>query len=175
MADVHFEIERKYLIEYPDIPWLESFADGERAEIVQTYLRSEGGETRRVRRWASRGEVRYYETVKRRISGIKCEENERAITEDEYRARLTLADPDRHPIQKTRYRVPYGGKLLEIDVYPFWQDRAILEIELEDESENPPIPQQLRVIREVTDDGRYKNAALAKKWDFEDELWITRK
>ena len=47
-------------------------------------------------------------------------------------------------------------------MYPFWKDRAILEIELADENEKIDFPEGIRVIREVTDDERYKNASLAQ-------------
>lgn len=156
----HFEIERKFLIRYPDISWLESLAGCQRINMVQTYLASEDGEVR-VRRWEANGEVLYYETAKRKISGIKRQEIEREISEDEYGSLLTHADPQKRPIEKTRYRLPYAGRCLEIDVYPFWQDRAILEVELEDDDEDIRLPGGIRVIREVTEDDRYKNASLA--------------
>ena len=35
-----YEIERKYLIEYPDTAWLESLPNCERVEIIQTYLKN---------------------------------------------------------------------------------------------------------------------------------------
>ena len=39
---------------------------------------------------------------------------------------------------------------------------AVLEIELTDENDSVDFPPQLRIIREVTDDPSYKNAALAE-------------
>ena len=72
------------------------------------------------------------------------------------------ADPSRRPIRKTRYCLTFGKQYFEIDVYPFWQDKAILEIELSDESDQICFPDMIRVIKEVTDDPTYKNAALAK-------------
>ena len=47
-------------------------------------------------------------------------------------------------------------------MYPFWKDRAILEIELADEDEKIDFPEFIKVIKEVTDDERYKNASLAQ-------------
>jgi CYTH domain-containing protein len=46
-------------------------------------------------------------------------------------------------------------------VFSFWDDRAFLEIELADEEEEFTLPAGLRLIREVTDDPRYTNAALS--------------
>ena len=41
-------------------------------------------------------------------------------------------------------------------------DKAILEIELRDEDEEVRLPQEIRVLKEVTNDPEYKNAALAR-------------
>ena len=50
-----------------------------------------------------------------------------------------------------------------MDVYPFWSDRAVLEVELESEDEAFDIPPFISVIKEVTGDKRYSNKALAKE------------
>ena len=72
------------------------------------------------------------------------------------------ADPDRRPIEKTRYCLTYENQYFEIDIYPFWQDKAIVELELCDECDTIHMPSELKVIREVTEDAAYKNSALAK-------------
>jgi len=71
------------------------------------------------------------------------------------------ADVTRRQIRKTRYCLTWGIQYFEIDVYPFWDDKAIVEIELSDENEAIDFPPQLNIIREVTDDPAYKNAELA--------------
>ena len=55
-----------------------------------------------------------------------------------------------------------------LDVYDFWSDRATAEIELSTEDEEAELPPCLQVIREVTADRRYKNAALAREVVFEE-------
>ena len=50
-----------------------------------------------------------------------------------------------------------------MDIYPFWQDRAILEVEVRGEEETVLLPRGLHVIREVSADKRYKNVNLAKE------------
>ena len=65
------------------------------------------------------------------------------------------------PIRKDRYCLTEDSQYFEIDIYPFWNDRAILEIELTDPEEEIRFPKMLKVIREVTEDENYKNAALA--------------
>ena len=157
MAD-GLEIERKYLIAYPRT---EDLTGAEQVEIAQTYLSAEAGETHRVRRWVCRGETRYFETRKRPITHVTCREEEREVDEVTYRSLMAVRDPARKTVEKVRYRLPYGGHIVEIDVYPFWRDRAILEVELSREDEEIALPDGIRVIREVTDDSRYKNVSLA--------------
>ena len=164
------EIERKYLIRYPEESWLDGLPGSSRAELVQTYLKSADGETQRVRTWTENGRTLRYHTVKRRLTDLTRIEEEREITETEYQELLREEDPDRRPIRKTRWRVPYEGHLLEIDLYPFWQNQAVLECELESEEEEARFPSELRIIREVTADARYLNSSLARNIPEEDIL-----
>ena len=159
---VPIEIEHKYLIARPDPAVLLSQPGVRVLSIEQVYLRSEPGVTRRVRRTSENGEVHYYRTEKRRISTMSAYEDESEISLPEYSAAVRESDPKRRIIRKTRYKIPFGGFLCEIDVYPFWKDRAILEIEVPSEGTNPPVPDFVTVLKDVTSDRRYKNAALAK-------------
>ena len=157
-----FEIERKFLIEYPDLKWLAAMPNCRRVEIIQTYLKSEKGEEIRVRQRGADGHYVYFETTKRKISDVKRVEIERRLSESEYLSLLMEADTTRRQIRKDRYCLTYDGQYFEIDVYPFWKDRAIAEIELSDEKTAIRFPEEIRVIREVTGDDAYKNASLAK-------------
>ena len=76
--------------------------------------------------------------------------------------RLREADPDRRTIQKERYCLADGNQYFEIDIYPFWNDKAILEIELSDPDEEIRFPSMIKIIKEVTEDKNYKNASLAR-------------
>ncbi|MBQ9851382.1 MAG: GNAT family N-acetyltransferase [Ruminiclostridium sp.] len=163
-----YEIERKFLIAYPDVSILEAWPDMTRWEMVQTYLLSQPEDEVRVRQRTQDGISRWFHTVKRG-EGIKRQEEEREITREEYQALLTQADPTKRVLHKTRYCLPYRGKLLEVDLYPFWQDQAVLEVELEQEDDLISIPPQLTVLREVTGDAAYKNAVLAKSPDKTDK------
>ena len=157
-----FEIERKYLIEYPDVNLLASLPDCQSVEIIQTYLKTEDGSEKRVRLRSADGHRTYYCTIKKAVSDIKRVEIENQISQDEYLRLLTDADPDCRPIQKTRYCLTHQGQCFEIDIYPFWNDKAIMEIELRDENTAIHFPPQIKVIKEVTADKQYKNASLAK-------------
>jgi CYTH domain-containing protein len=159
--DETYEIERKFLIEYPDVAALEQLPNCKRVEILQTYLSTSDGQETRVRQRGADGNCIYLLTTKRKITEWKRVEEERKISQHEYLKLLMDADPSRRSIRKTRYCLTSGNQYFEIDVYPFWKDKAILEIELSDESEQIHFPDMIRVIKEVTDDPSYKNAALA--------------
>jgi len=156
------EIERKFLIEYPDMAALCAMPGAVCAQIVQTYLLAPDGDEIRVRARTQDGCTRYVKTLKRRIDDVKRIEIEEEIPPQTYLALLKQADSARRPIEKTRCCLPFAGHLIEIDVYPFWNDRAIAEVELHDEHETVLLPDCIRVIREVTGDIAYTNAALAR-------------
>ena len=155
-----YEIERKFLIEYPNISWLEK--NCKKLEIIQTYLNSNEDEEIRVRQRGYNGNYIYTQTIKRSVSDIKRIEIEKRLSKDEYLELLMNADTSKHPIRKTRYCLVYKNQYFEIDIYPFWKDKAITEIELNNENQEIEIPKQLKLIREVTNDKRYKNSELAK-------------
>lgn len=158
-----YEVERKFLIEYPDIALLQSLENCQRVEIIQTYLTSKDGEEVRVRQRGCDGSYIYFKTIKRRISGLKCVEIEDRLSKDEYLALLMSADTSKRQIRKDRYCLTYRNQYFEIDVYPFWTDKAIAEIELSNETDPIFFPDYIKVIKEVTEDLSYKNSALAKE------------
>ncbi len=156
------EIERKFLIEYPDIGWLENNPNCNKIEIIQTYLKSSADEEVRVRQRGRDGHYIYFKTTKKKVTGLKRIEVETRLSQSEYLALLMDADTSKRQIRKNRYCLTYEGQYFEIDVYPFWNDRAIAEIELSDENAEIVFPKQLKIIKEVTDDKAYKNASLAE-------------
>lgn len=156
------EIERKFLIKYPDIKWLESLPNCRKVDIIQTYLVSGNGDELRVRQRGENGSYICFKTRKRLIDGMKRIELEERLSQEEYMRLLMEADPTKRPIRKTRYCLTWDNQYFEIDVYPFWNDRGVAEIELSDENTPIRFPKELKVIREVTDDPTYKNAALAE-------------
>ncbi len=163
------EIERKYLIERPADTVLARHS-AERWEIVQVYLRSESGVTARVRQVTEGEQTRYYYTEKRRVSDLTAEENEREIGSLEYMSLFQRADTTLKPIRKRRWRMPYMGRVLEVDVYPFWEKTAVLEVEFASESDVADIPEWIHVLKDVTGDVRFKNVSLAREVPSEDSL-----
>lgn len=157
-----YEIERKFLIEYPNIIELKKLPNCQRVEIIQTYLNAPEGEESRVRQRGIDGNYIYYQTTKKKVTDLKRVEVERRLSKDEYLRLLMDADPACRPIRKTRYCLTYDNQYFEIDVYPFWQDQAIIEIELSSENAEIRFPKQIKVLKEVTGDDLYKNASLAR-------------
>ena len=161
----NLEIERKFLVEYPDVRTL---CVRRSAAILQTYLADgEGGSQRRVRRITENGRVRYTYTEKVFRSASVREEHERDISADEY-AELIKQDKGT-PVDKTRYAFDYMGQLFELDCYSFSDRFAIMELELRSEKQRILFPDNINVLREVTTDHAYSNAALANAGAFPDE------
>ncbi|MBQ4339863.1 MAG: AAA family ATPase [Firmicutes bacterium] len=156
------EIERKFLIEYPDMNWLENYPLCKKAEIIQTYLNSNSDDEIRVRQRGLDGNYSYSHTLKKKVNDKKRIELEFRLSKDDYLRSLMEADTNKHQIRKTRYCLAYMNQYLEIDIYPFWNDKAILEIESCSEDEPVNIPKEIKIIKEVTADEKYKNKSLAE-------------
>ena len=152
----------------PDLKLLES-CDGVRIKkIEQTYLEYESGKNARVRRIDEGGRVSFVKTVKQRISALSSFEDEHEIDENTYADELLHADKTKQTVRKTRYCIPFDNHVIEIDVYPFWNDRAILEVELASEDESFSLPDHIKVIKEVSEDSRNKNTKLAESGPFDE-------
>lgn len=157
---IPYETERKFLIFKPTITVLKQLG-ATKVDIVQTYLKSENGVERRIRQRGVDGNYTYYYTEKEKVSSGKRIERERSISQEEYISLLVEADTTKHQIVKERHCFVYKSKYFELDIYPFWDDKAILEIELSDINDPFKIPDSLHVIKEVTEDDDYKNSSLA--------------
>ena len=165
---IPYEIERKFLIKYPDIEFLESLPNCQKVDIVQTYLLNVTGKERRVRARGQNGHYIYYLTEKEPVSSGRRVEIERRLTQEEYVKYLMEADPNLHTIRKTRFCLSYNSFYFEIDVYPNWHNQAFIEVELHDEKETINFPEFIEVIREVTNDTQYTNHELAKSMPIEE-------
>lgn len=157
------EIERKFLIMYPDIDELRAMPGYRVRHISQTYLnanaRVNGG---RVRRIEEGGEVSYVYTYKEGVSTMTRREYERELTREEYEELMRYQRKGTVTIEKDRHIFDYAGLTYELDVYTFWDDRATLEAEVPSEETPIPIPPCVKLIREVTCDRRYHNSRLAE-------------
>jgi len=153
------EIERKYLLRaLPELP-----ADAASVHIEQGYLPLDHDPPGRLRQMReASGAVRRLLTVKRG-EGLVREETEQELDAATF-TRLWPATAGRRLV-KRRWYVPVEGRAemrWEIDEF---LDRALvlLEIELPDPDAVVDLPPWLScvMIREVTDDPAFRNAALA--------------
>lgn len=158
----NFEIERKYIIKMPDFEALRKKSD-RIIEITQAYIgQDENGFNCRLRKTVENGKTCFIFTAKKKISDIKRIENEYYIEEAEYNELLKKRLSQRNIIHKTRYCVNENGFTYEIDIYPFWQNQAVMEVELVDEKIIPPRLDFIDIIKEVTFEKGYSNFALSK-------------
>lgn len=162
-----FEIERKFLIEMPNIDMLENLPNCRRVNITQTYLKSEKGKEIRVRKRGKDGSYIYTITEKEPITPTKRYEHERRITDIEYFTYLKDADPKVNKIEKKRYCLVYNNRYFEIDIYDFAKNHAIMEIELSSENDEFEIPNYINVIKEVTNNKSFSNYSFARHFPAE--------
>jgi CYTH domain-containing protein/predicted ATPase len=162
------EIERKFLIKKPTDNILSGLNFSSKSEIIQTYLKStdENIERRVRQRGSSCDGYSFYYTEKTKVSMIERVEIENKISMKEYINYLTESDTSLHQIRKTRYCFLHENQYFEIDIYPFSDDYAIMEIELSSADDKVVIPEFIDVIKEVTDDNDFKNHSLAKTLKF---------
>lgn len=159
---IPLEIERKFLIKKPDLDVLSHNASITVVDIVQTYLKSSGNAERRIRQRGQNGNFSYYLTEKREIDSLRRVELEKKISEKEYISYLSEMDISLAPIVKKRICFVYNSQYFEVDLFDFCNDRALMEIELTSEATSIDYPNFIEVIKEVTNDPRYRNHSLAK-------------
>lgn len=153
------EIERKFLVADPGI-----VAGLEAERLAQGYLGRIGGFHLRVRLAIDpAGGRRAWLTLKSDAPGIAREEREAEMSPD-LAARLLATLPERHRIEKLRHHLPAEG----LPGFTWVIDRFLgrheglwlAEIELDRADRAVALPAWLGA--EVTDDPRYRNAALAE-------------
>lgn len=167
------EIERVWVLRA--MPAIPPGADVELWEIEQGYLAPEAGSERelarlgfpegRLRRIVEpSGAERYFHTVKRG-AGIVREEIEREITRAEFEAAWPHTRGRR--LAKTRHRVRIGALVWEVDLFRDLRSAGgalvMAEVELADAAQRVEMPAWIAplVVREVSEDPRYRNSALA--------------
>ncbi len=145
------EIERKFLLK--DDSWREQAVG---TWYRQGYMSSKSGVTVRVRVAGDQG----YLTIKGLAQGISRLEFEYEIPVTE--AEIMLDSLCHQPlIEKTRYKLNYGGLVWEIDEFEGENKGLILaEVELQDVNQQIELPDWIGM--EVSCDPRYFNSNLAR-------------
>ena len=89
-------------------------------------------------------------------------ETEQRLTKDEYLSLLMDADTSLRQIRKNRYCLTENNLYFEIDVYPFWKQQALLEIQVNDPHQHIAFPPSLSILRDVTHDSAYKSYGISQ-------------
>lgn len=158
---MNIETEYKYIIKKPEHAILLESEGYTESYITQIYLKSEFSTHRVRRREYSSGEVVYTENKKVRLTKMSSTENEREISENEYRSLSENIEPGASVLYKTRRTFKYCGKVFELDYYDAWQNTCIMEIELESESEKIEYPDFIEIVADVTGNKTYSNHSMA--------------
>ena len=149
----HREIERKFLVR--ELP--QNLAAFPHAEIAQGYLAiAPGGVQVRLRQAGDRHTLTY----KRNVGAARIE-REIALTEEQFAVLWPATGGMR--LTKTRYDIPLGDLVVEIDVYRERHEGIIVaEVEFPDEraAREFVVPDWLGA--DVTHDDRYSNQLLAR-------------
>lgn len=158
------EIEKKFLIRMPDLKWIVKNTDVQVAKIAQTYLGlKKDGFGERVRKMTINNVTKYYHTSKKSLSNMTRIEIENEISREKYYEYMSRKNK-RGTLHKIRYIINMNNLKYEIDVYPFWEETAILEIELEHEKQKYTIPDFIEIIGDVTGNRDYSNSSLVSKF-----------
>jgi len=148
------EIERKFLVS-SGLFKAEAISNN---RIVQGFLNTDPDRTVRVRIYGMQG----FLTVKGRSNeaGTTRFEWEHEIEVAEAERLLDLCEPS--IVEKTRYKVPYGNHIFEVDEFEGENEGLVMaEIELSSPDETFYTPKWLG--QEVTGDTRYYNSYLSKQ------------
>ena len=145
------EIERKFLVDAlpDDLEWLDE------RPLRQGYVALDGDTEVRVRDDAGSWRL----TVKHGGGLLRVEED---IEIEQPRGETLYALTEGRRVEKRRHRMPYGDAMLEVDVFQgALEGLVVAEVEFADEATARAFAPPAWFGREVTDDGAYKNRALA--------------
>ena len=145
------EIERKFLVNH-DAWGKINKPEGKRYR--QGYILSDETRTVRIRV----ADDAAFITLKGRASGISRSEFEYPIPVNDGQA--ILDEMATSSVEKTRYGINYAGNLWEVDVFT-GDNSGLIVAEIELTAPNQQFEKPHWVGQEVSDDGRYTNAALS--------------
>lgn len=148
------EIERKFLV--LSTLFLEEATQAQK--IVQGYLNSNPERTVRIRIKNDKGFI----TIKGKgdSSGTTRFEWEKEISLNEAEALIQLCEPG--VIDKTRYLIPKGNHVFEVDVFE-GENKGLVMAEIELSTKDEVFEKPSWLGEEVTNDEKYYNAYLSKK------------
>lgn len=174
MSNLPLEIEYKFLIEMPSAEKLKAMPDYREKKLCQMYLElphgvDAFGSRCRIRKTEENGKVSFVKTFKRDIvsdevsAALTRVEIEDEISEDEYNTLSGFIRSGTAPVEKLRITFSFKGHTLEVDIFPFWDDKAFLEIEVQNQDIVPELPDFIKVIKDVSLDKAYRNSSIAQQ------------
>ena len=154
-------VEKKYLISMPDVEQLMKNKQCRKVHVKQHYIIDETRqEKEKIVLRRENNKNFYYKVVKK--NKVKYSNS---ITADKYINKLEDENKKFYHIHKDRYYYIFDSRCIKIDVFPFWKDKAILEVDVLNDRENIKFPKFVHIIEDVTDNESYKNYYLAEEYN----------
>ena len=154
-------VEKKYLISMPDVEQLMKNKQCRKVHVKQHYIIDETKqEKEKIVLRRENNKNFYYKVVKK--NKVKYSNS---ITADKYINKLEDENKKFYHIHKDRYYYIFDSRCIKIDVFPFWKDKAILEVDVLNDRENIKFPKFVHIIEDVTDNEAYKNYYLAEEYN----------
>ena len=164
---IPIDIQYKYIVQIKDFEYLESISSY--SKITQTYLESNAwGKEIKIKKvlTGTDNQPCYHLVTKQFMSKGKNLRSSKIITEEEARellARYDITFDEKflsRSLTKERYFFVYEGQYFNIDIYPFGNDKGVLEVHLTDELDEVKLPDFLEIVKDVTADENYRNINL---------------
>jgi len=157
------EIERKWLIDFDKVPYDIDNSYGVTARVKQTYICFDP-EIRVREYYDMDGSVYGHEmTIKTNLSEDGLVRDEVNITINQEQYDNMVIKQEGNTIYKVRYQFFADGQIIAIDVFEGdFKGLAYMEIEFANQEESDAFGNPSWVIKDVTDDIRYKNGHLAR-------------
>lgn len=182
--DIGPTYEKKYIISMVDLELLKNKYNTETVYVERTYLNPTEENVERVIKYTStidkasdtvnteqvnqqnqtnKNKIdRYYYIENCTSIDIYKDDTEKEIGIKDYNRLKQEIKPNTHPLKRKRIKFVYQGTYFEIDIYPFWSDKAILKVEKSNGKDEPvSLPKEIKILSDITGDQRYKLRNLA--------------
>ncbi|MBQ8535708.1 MAG: AAA family ATPase [Bacilli bacterium] len=154
-------VEKKYLISMPDVDQLIKNKNCRKVHVKQHYLIDETKQEKEKIVLRRENNKNFYYKVNKK-NNVKYS---KAINADQYINKLEDENNKFYHIYKDRYYYIFDSRCIKIDVFPFWKDKAILEVDILNDRESIKFPKFINVIEDVTNNESYKNYYLAEEYN----------
>jgi len=153
----------KYLVDLKKSNLNYILKNGRIAKIEQTYLWSQEGIEKRLRKIEINNVVAYYLSIyETKENGIKTLIKEKELDKDTYENLLEFQEENTEIINKTRIYFNYKNEYFYLDIFDKNDELGILEINIT-EDEIVETPDFLYILENVTNNEKYYNKTIASK------------